>query len=350
MREWLLCAAAVGLVASSIHLGRAPAFSAGEFEVLALLWVLFVSVRGLEDSGLLARISNRIERGGRVPLKLVALTFVLSMVVTNDVALVVVVPLTLALGHRHAGTLVILEALAANAGAALTPLGNPQNLFIYWVYQVDPREFVTTIAPFSGVFLAILLAGAGLVPTPPAQTRPASQPLARCGYAPVGLLVLVILAVLRVLPLWAAGVVPVWALVRNRRMLRVDYGLLLTFFCMFGLTDNLRLIFAARLEHAGHVFLLSALSSQFMSNVPATLLFAEFTSNWKELLWGVNVGGFGSLVASLANLIAYRLYVRHEPGRQAVRFTLHFVGLGYAMFLVGVGLYWILHTWLSTTP
>jgi len=339
--------AVAGLVASSVYLGRVPGFSVAELEVLLLLWVLLVVVRGLERSGLLRCISGLIERGGLVSLKLVGLTFGLSMFVTNDVALVVVVPLTLALGDRRVGALVILEALAANAGAALTPLGSPQNLYIYWVYGVDPRVFVGAIAPFSVVSLAVLLGAGLLVRSGEARVRPAVAWPGGPAWVYAGLLVLVVLAVVRVVPVWVGMLVPLWVVVRDRGALRVDYGLLLMLGCMFGLMDNLGGLLAARLEHAGHVFLLSALASQFMSNVPAAILFAEFTSDWKALLWGVSVGGFGSLVASLANLIAYRLYVREAPAGSAGRFTLWFLGAGYAMFLLGLGLYGLGAGWLG---
>jgi Na+/H+ antiporter NhaD/arsenite permease-like protein len=104
--------------------------------VLFILFVLFVVVKGLQRSGLLLRLSQRIEGGQFIPLKLVIATFCLSMLVTNDVALTVIVPLTLFLNIDRKDVLVILEALAANAGSALTLFGNPQNLFIYWFYQI----------------------------------------------------------------------------------------------------------------------------------------------------------------------------------------------------------------------
>ncbi len=102
---------------------------------------------------------------GQVSLKLVLGTFFISMVVTNDVALIAIVPITLMLQTPYKGWLVILEALAANAGSALTPIGNPQNLFIYWHYQVNPLSFVQEIAPFSAAFLVLLIVLALRIPT-----------------------------------------------------------------------------------------------------------------------------------------------------------------------------------------
>jgi len=346
-REWLLFASALGLVATSLYLKSFPAFSASEFQVLFLLLVLFVAVKGIENSGLIQRVSRNMEKGQWIPVKLVATTFFLSMVVTNDIALIVIVPLTLSLDTDRKDILVILEALAANAGSALTPFGNPQNLFLYWFYDISPVDFVATIAPFSLFFLALLLVASVM-----ATKRNAREPqirsteVERSGYLYGGLLVIVALTVLRVLPFATGAIVLVYALVFDRKALRVDYGLLLTFVCFFGLADNIRILLASNLEHSGHIFMLSALSSQIMSNVPAALLFAKFTSQWQALLWGTNVGGFGGLVASFANLIAYKLYLAHADRGEIAPFTIKFIGLGYLMFFLGMGLYLAKEAWL----
>ncbi len=311
--------------------------------MLFLLLALFVAVKGLEHDGLITRLSAAIERGRLVPLKLVVATFFLAMVVTNDVALLVVVPLTLALEVDRKGILVILEALAANAGSALVPIGNPQNLFIYWFYGLSPVEFVVAIAPFSLLFLALLVIASLAVRVRNGEARPASRHGGRSfTLAYAALLLLVILAVLRVVPVAAGALVLAFALLFDRRSLRIDFALLVSFLFFFGLAENLKVLLGPRLEHSGHVFLLSALASQIMSNVPAAVLFAKFTSQWKALLWGSNVGGFGSLVGSLANLIAYKLYVSDQRTEDAVAFTTAFLVLGYAAFLAGIGLYFAL--------
>jgi len=157
LKEWLLIASGAGLTLTSIHAKHFPAYSLRELEVLFILFALFVAVKGLQRSGFMLELSRRIEKGKAIPVKLVATTFFLSMLITNDVALVVMVPLTLALGINRKDILVILEALAANAGSALTPFGNPQNLFIYWFYGLHPANFVKVIAPFSIAFLIILV-------------------------------------------------------------------------------------------------------------------------------------------------------------------------------------------------
>jgi len=340
LKEWLLAVSTAGLAATSLQLGRLPRFSTDELEVLWILAMLFITVKGVEKSGLTRNLALRLERGRLVPLKLTLGIFFLSMVITNDVALLAMVPLTLLLDARRKGLLVILEALAANAGSALTPFGNPQNLFIYWHYDLEPFQFIGTIAPFSLFFGGVLTLSALAIRcrhTPPCSV--ASAPVESKAWIHSLLLVLLILTVLRLLPLWTTVAVLAYTLLLDRRSLAIDYALLGTFLCFFGLTDNLATLLASRLDHGDHVFLFSALASQVMSNVPAALLFADFTPHWQALLWGVSVGGFGTLVASLANLIAWRLYVRDRNTTNTAGFTLAFLGLGFAAFFMGLMLY-----------
>lgn len=340
-REWLLSSAACGLLATSVYFKRLPAYSAPEIQVLFILYVLFVAVNGLLHSGLMSILSRRIEAGRFVSAKLVITTFVLSMVVTNDVALVVMVPLTLLLKVDRKDILVILETLSANAGSALTPFGNPQNLFIYWYYGIRAEKFVTSIALLPFVFLVLLVLTSLTVKTANVSAA-VSVPhqIRHTAYVYGALLILVVLTVLRILPVWAGAVIIFYALAFDRGSLRVDYALLFSFFCFFGLAQNLKIVLtSSRLENSGHIFLFSAISSQIISNVPTTLVLAKFTNQWQALLWGTSVGGFGSLVGSLANLIAYRLYMSHAGARGPASFTFRFILLGYAAFGIGIGLY-----------
>jgi len=305
-------------------------------------FILFVTVKGLENSGLLRCLSQRLERGKAIPVKLVLMTFFFSMVVTNDIALIVIVPLTLALKVERLDMLVIFEALAANAGSALTPFGNPQNLFIYWFYQISPIDFVMSIAPFSLLFLVLLVLASLAITS--SEQNPGAMKMGktdRSAYIYVVLLIVVILAILRMLPFWAGAAAVIYVLLFDRRNLRVDYALLLTFCFFFGLAENMKILFTPELRSPSHVFLVSASASQFISNVPAALLLAKVTPQWQALLWGTNVGGFGSLVGSLANLIAYKLYINHERTNETAIFTAKFLIIGYVAFFIGVGLYFL---------
>jgi len=342
-KEWLVFASGVGLVLTSIYTKHFPVYSIQELQVLFILFVLFVSVKGLHNSGLILRIAQKIEKGSAIPLKLVVTTFLLSMLVTNDIALIVIVPLTLSLNINRKGILVILEALAANAGSALTPFGNPQNLFIYWFYEIHPISFIETIAPFSLAFLVILIVSSLFVNTTSDDQETIDQKINKNAYIFGGLLLVVLLTVLHVLPVATGILVIIFALLIDRKALYIDYALLFSFFFFFGVAENMKLVLASEMNHSGHIFLFSALASQVMSNVPATLLFAKFTTNWEALLWGVNVGGFGSLFGSLANLIAYKIYVTNEDTNNSALFTVQFLVIGYIAFFMSIGLYFILH-------
>ncbi len=343
--EWLLAASVTGLVVTTLALGRVPVYTVSDFQILFMLWVLFVVTTGLREHHVLQRAARALERGEHVAVKLVLATFFFAMLVTNDVALLTIVPMTMLLRVRRKDWLVILEALAANAGSALSPFGNPQNLFIYWHYHVPLRAFVQVIAPFAGAFLVLLVAAAWVVAADgeAAEAEETAAGAPRWGwraYFYIAALGVVALVVLRWLPLGVAAAVLVFVALTDRASLRVDYALLATFACFFGFTDNLQVLLATALAHPRHVFLLSAGMSQVISNVPAALLLADFTSHWHALLWGVSVGGFGSLIGSLANVIAYRVYVQEAP-HEAARFMLRFHGLSYAAFFVGVALYWL---------
>ncbi len=341
LKEWLLLAAATGFVLTSGWLKQLPSYSTQEYEVLFILFSLFVVVKGLERSGLITRLSRSIEKGKAVSLKLVVATLLLSMLITNDAALIVLVPLTLMLNVKHKDILVILEALAANTGSALTPFGNPQNLFIYWYYNLTAGEFISTIAPFTIAFSVLLILSSLFIKTKRlSETAHATEKIDRSAWIYGISLLLVLLVVLRVLPVYTVVIVFVYVLIFDRKSLKVDYSLLLSFFFFFGVAENLKTLLGTQFEHPGHIFLFSVASSQVMSNVPAALLFAKLTVQWKALLWGTNVGGFGSLIGSFANLIAYKLYINHNKTNNVVSFTTKFLVLGYLAFFIGIGLYY----------
>ncbi len=341
--EWLLVLSVLGLLSTSLYLQRLPSYSIADFEILYILFVLFVVTTGLQEHHVVEKVALLLERGHFIPVKLVFATFFFSMLVTNDVALLAIVPLTLLLRVERKEWLIILETLAANAGSALSPFGNPQNLFIYWFYNVPFRDFVIAIAPFSAVFLLLLLIGAFTINVrgkpDPIEVK-VQKKLSRSSCFYIASLFLFALAILRILPLAVGGVVILYALMADRRSLHVDYALLVTFGCFFGFTDNLQVLLASVLSHPHHVFLLSAFLSQLISNVPTALLMSDFTYHWRSLLWGVSVGGFGNLIGSLASLIAYRIYIRQEKQR-LLGFTMKFHAASYVAFLIGLGLYLI---------
>jgi len=342
-QEWLLVIAGLGLVFTSLYLRRVPSYSKSDIEILFILFVLFVITAGLQQHDVIANIATRLEGGRFVAGKMIVATFFFSMFVTNDVALISIVPLTMLLNLKYIEWVIILEALAANAGSALSPFGNPQNLFIYWFYNVPFSDFVKTIAPFSALFFFLLLLGAFLIESKKvSRTHKRYKQLSVSAYIYIAMLFLFILTVLRLLPLYIGFIVILFAIFFDRGSLKVDFALLATFAFFFGFTDNLRIMLSHVLAHPHHVFLLAAFLSQIISNVPAALLLTDFTQHWDTLLWGVSVGGFGSLVASLANLIAYRIFIRKEKEKTR-SFTIKFHTLSYLAFAIGILLYFFLY-------
>lgn len=344
LKEWLLVFSAVGFLFTSLYNRHFPGYSIPEIEVLFLLYALFISVKGLQQSGIINALSRNLEKGRFIPLKLILAAFFLSMLVTNDVALIILVPLTLELSVDRKDLLVIGEALAVNGGSALTPFGNPQNLFIYWFYHLDFISFITTIRPFTGIFLVVMAAMSLTIHVKKSPGPISGQAIDKKGAVIHSLLlVLTLLIVLHVLPAFMVLIIIGYGLLFDRQALRVDYALLASFFFFFGLADNMKTMLAAEIQHSSHIFIISALASQVISNVPAALLFAKFTNNWQALLWGTSVGGFGSLFGSLANLIAYKLYLNHETSAKPGLFTIKFLFLGYIAFFIGTGLFFVLY-------
>ena len=329
--EWLFYLSLFLAVVFSVVAKRLPQISADEWRVLFILWLFLVLVKGLKVSGILDSVAARFSGGRFLGLKLVFLAGFLSLFITNDVALFVVVPLTLAVGGERVLDLVILETVAVNGLSAVSPIGNPQNIFIFHRFNLSVGEFVGAILPFG---LAVLLVLLFLTPKElPSQTVKREVRLKR-PLIHLFLFFLFIPVALKLLPLWVGFLPLLYALFFERELMKVDYYLLGTFLFFFAFTDNLSKLLTLHLSGSLSVFLSSALLSQVMSNVPAALLVSEFTDRWRELLWGVSVGGFGTIVASMANLITYRLY--KEWGGKGTLFLKRFHLYSFLFFALGV--------------
>ncbi len=344
LREWLLIFTIFSFFMTSIFVGRLPHYSPHEWEVLFVLLTLFVTLKGIQLSGFFSKIAQLIQNKRFLPPKLVVLTFFLSMFLNNDVTLLLIVPMTLSLKLKKVEFLIILEALSANAGSALTPMGNPQNLFIYWTYKIYPLDFIQVMLPFSLLFFFLLTFLAFFISEQKERSfHRADNPMTFKMFYYLFLFFIILLSIFRILPYSFNVIVIFFALLMDKKVLFIDYSLLFIFLFFFGIADNINILFASRIEHHGNIFLATAFSSQLLSNVPATLIFTKFTTQWKALLWGSNVGGFGSLFGSLANLIAYKIYLSEDKNSNNISFTLKFLFWGYLAFFLGLGWYFFLH-------
>ncbi len=309
----------------------APRWSVIDWKVILSLFNLMTVLLAMEDLRLLDAASVRLLRRYRqervVSLALIALTFCSSMLITNDVALLTFVPLTIVVARRAGFNpcyLVILQTLAANLGSSLTPMGNPQNLFLYARFQISTSRFLLTTAPMVLLGALWMLLLSYRIPKRDLQfdlERVTVKDQRRLVVYAL-LFLAVLLSILRVLPYQLVsaltiGVVLLW----DRRLLpRVDYFLLGTFICFFLFIDNLTRIPAissymqSLLSTPGRTYLIGAALAQGISNVPSAIMLAGFTTHWPALLLGVNVGGLGTLIASLASVISYRLYAKAYPG------------------------------------
>lgn len=344
-REAVLCIAGVLALAS---MALAPPSEAYldyiDFRVLALLFCLMAVVAGLQSVGLFqslaGRLLRRVSNTRQLAALLIFLCFFASMLVTNDVALITFVPfaalvLSLAGRTQYWILIVVLQTIAANLGSMLTPIGNPQNLYLYARAGYTPGAFLAVTGPVTLLAGVLLAAALLLIPREPVRVAAPARALSRgAGKRLTVYLLLFVLslgAVARLLHPVVPLLLVVGALLCIDRSLfrKIDYCLLLTFLFFFICIGNLGSLPSVRtlLEQSihGREFAAGVLLSQVISNVPAAILLSGFTNNYRDLLLGVDVGGLGTLVASLASLISYKHYAKGEnaaTGRYLAVFTL----------------------------
>ncbi|MBQ7974764.1 MAG: citrate transporter [Clostridia bacterium] len=303
-----------------------------DFRVLVLLFCLMSAVAGIQKTGFFESLSEKLlSRAGStrgVCLILVLLTFFSSMLITNDVALITLVPfaVTVLYGAGAKNLIiktVVLQTVAANLGSMATPVGNPQNLFLYSRYGLNIGEFLGCILPYAAVSLVfVVLCALWGRHTAVEASGNKQTAVKRKSLTVYNLLFLLsILTVLRLVHFGVTAVVTVIVLLITDReiLIKTDYCLLLTFVFFFIFSGNLGRIPAVSgfLEEflSRNTVLAGVVTSQVISNVPAAVLLAPFTDNWQALFAGVNIGGLGTPVASLASLISLKLYMGSEESR-----------------------------------
>ena len=333
-----------------------PSMSYIDFEVLILLLNLMLIVAAFKELKILdflaISIIKRCTTSRSLFLALIGITFFSAMLVTNDVALITFVPLALIIAEKisiNILSLVVLQTLAANLGSSLTPMGNPQNLFIYSFYNLDTAAFFKVTLPL--VLFAIILLSLFILKEKNEKLTLIIEPITLDQPVQIGIFIclflLVLLSVFHVFPYVLVAVI-VWLTVlvcHKQLFMKVDYSLLITFIAFFIFIGNLSHMaviksFMESILHTGqNTFWASLLSSQVISNVPATILIANFTPHYKELLLGVNLGGMGTLIASLASVISYKLYAKEYPTKTYLK-TFSLYNLLGLIVLVPI-IYWL---------
>lgn len=318
--------------------------------VLMLLFSLMAVVAGLKCCGLMDRICAALVGSAGSARKLVtALSmacFFSAMLVTNDVALITFVPLTTALLAARPQQLMLavtIETIAANLGSMVTPIGNPQNLYLYAHYAMPMGAFLRAVGPLTIVSLVLVLLACRLISEEriqPAHNDAMHSAIDHRALALHGVQFAVcLLSVLGVLPHFVSfAFVLVTMLAYNRTLLlQVDYALLATFVCFFVFVGNLGRVQAVSSllgsVIAGREMEVGILASQVISNVPAALMLSGFTEDAYALMRGVDLGGLGTLVASLASLISFKLYMK-APGVRAGKYLGVFTALNAAFLVV----------------
>lgn len=321
-----------------------------DLKTMACLFGTLAVVCALKNIRFFAILASRIiliaGNSRTAAVTLVFITFFGSMLIANDMALITFLPLGYYVfsttgNRKEVATVFILQNIAANLGGMLTPFGNPQNLYLYAKYSIPTGEFMSVmLAPFI-VALVMIIACCFLIPRHSMKITDANDTKLPAWRTAAYLLLfsLTILMVFRLVPYWLTILIVVAALiVLDRKALKmVDYGLLFTFVCFFIFAGNM-----GRMEPVKGFFesllnwnplITSVFSCQVISNVPSAILLSQFTEAYRPILLGVNIGGAGTIIASLASLITFGEYNRHYPG-SAKEYVLRFSAYNFSFVIV----------------
>lgn len=333
-----------------------------DFRVLVLLFALMTVMSGLQSLGIFEKLSysllKYVKSTRGLTLLLVSLCFFLAMFITNDVALITFVPFTILIlekidSPKNLIPIIVLETIAANLGSMLTPIGNPQNLYLYGLSGLTIGEFLlhmalSTIISFVLLIIcSLFLKKEEITILETTNTFENQKPVLTAYYFVLFILCLLTVAYLIPYPVLLLVSIPVLLIWDNETLKKVDYSLLLTFISFFVFIGNMQRIPAvAEMISSlveGKELITAFLASQIISNVPAAMLLSGFTDNYKDLLLGVNIGGLGSLIASLASLISFKYfanYVAKLPKESNItkgKYLVHFTSMNvlFAAFLLG---------------
>jgi len=333
---------------------RLPDVSAIDWKVIAALFDLMLISLALEKYKLLDKIALKalvsFDSTRKITAAMIAITALIAMLVTNDVALLTVVPLTIVMAKKASFDpykLIILETAAANIGSSLTPFGNPQNLYLYAFYKIPTFEFlgITSIFVIIGMTMLFIINLFNKESKLKFNKEAINVTDKRKISIYMILFVMVILSIIRILDyrIMTLITIALFILLDHQLFRKIDYYLLSTFIFFFLLVNNvthmefIKTWAEALLTSPVHVLITSSLLSQVISNVPAAILLSAFTDHYRALLLGVSIGGLGTMVASLANLISYKLYIK-EYSKQRYNKLFYPLNFGLLALMLAVGI------------
>lgn len=327
-----------------------------DFKVLILMFNLMLVIAVFEKIKLLDKIAVEILSKNNnlrmVSLILIGLCFVFSMFITNDVALITFVPLTMIVAKKakfDPMRIIILETLAVNIGSSFTPMGNPQNLYLYSYFNIDIiafLKFTMTFVIIGTVWLLILNFRVKDVDLnfklDKIKIENKKTAITYCT-----LFILILLSVFKIIDykITFGVIIFITAFVERKLFKELDYLLLLTFVCFFVAIGNLsnmhviNTIMSSLLKSSTGVYFSAIFLSQLISNVPCAILLSKFTTSWQEMILGVNIGGMGTIIASLASLISYKFYAKEYNGR---KYLYKFVKYNFSSLIIFTTLFYII--------
>lgn len=356
-KEFILTVSLILALLTSII--STPKISYIDFKVIILLFNLMIVVSAFKELKVLDSIAvallKKCNSYTSISFALVFITFVSSMVVTNDVALITFVPLSIVIAKKadiDILKIIVFQTLAANLGSSFTPMGNPQNLFIYSFYNLSALDFFKITTPI--IILALLFLSCLIIRDKKLKLKLDLKDIKIEDKKEVLwfsiLFLIILLSVFHIIDYKFAFLITIiMVLILNKNLFsQVDYSLLLTFIGFFIFIGNISTMDCVRsfmqtvLNSNKSTFLSSIFVSQIISNVPATMLLSGFTNHFRELLLGVNIGGLGTLIASLASIISYKIYTKEfkiKNSEYLKVFSLYnFIGLALFIPLVFITL------------
>lgn len=324
-----------------------------DFKVILCLFNLMIVIAAFNEFKIMEAAAHRLislfKSTTSISLTLILITFASSMLVTNDVALITFVPLTIIVSKKANFDpiyTIIFQTLGANIGSSLTPMGNPQNLFLFTFYNLTAGEFFAVMIPFVLLGLLLLcLLNKKVFYKKIDITLEAIEILQKFQTIIFSLIFLItILSIFNIVSYKLSFIVTsAFVIIFNKKLImKVDYFLLMTFIFFFIFIGNISNIDSIKtlvnniLSNSTSTYFSSIALSQIISNVPSAILLSSFTHHWKELLLGVNIGGMGTLIASLASLISYKIYIKEYENSDSSKylFKFHLYNL-FSLILLG---------------